>query len=269
MREHDAGDVIGVLARRGGPAETDRRLRHVEIDDLDARQAGERRFGDGLKIAARRQIGEGRVDQGGRALFVDRADDGKMERAARDQPGREALQVVAFDRREAFQRSLRRQAVGVAGKDARAPGPPGPRRRVVGLAPELRVHLLAHARERRLVETRRVEGEAQQFAGAVEIALQRAHPPAEVIVFGLERNFDRLFFERVLERLAVEIARAFVEQAREQRRRARLALGVLRRAAAKSEFERHQRNRVVLDQPEANAARRDELRTLTALGRAD
>ncbi len=121
--------------------------------------------------------------------------------------------------------------------------------------PELRVHLLAHALERRLVEARRVDGEAQQFAGAVEMARQRAHPPADMVALAMERDLDRLLVERLLEGLAVEIAGAFVEQAGEQRRGARLARRVLRRAAAKGEFERHQRHRVVLDQPEADAAR--------------
>ena len=78
LREHDAGDVVGVLARHGGPAETDRRLRHVEIDDLDPAEAGERRLGDGYEIAARGQIGEDVVEEPRRALGLDRADDADM-----------------------------------------------------------------------------------------------------------------------------------------------------------------------------------------------
>ena len=181
-----------------------------------------------------------------------------MQGAARDEPAGETLEFVTLDRGEALVRAVRRQAIGVAGKDARAPGAARHRRRIVRLVPQLRVHLLAHALERRLVEARRVEAKAQQLAGAVEMAREGAHPPADMVALAMEGDFDRLLVERLLEGLVVEIARAFVEQAGQQGRGARLARRVLRRAAAKGEFERHQGNRIVLDQPKANAARRDE-----------
>ena len=147
----------------------------------------------------------------------------------------------------------------MAGKDPRAPGAAGDRAGLVGLVADLGEQLLAHARRRRLVEARRVDREAQQFAGAVEMARQRLHPAADVVALGMEGEFDRLLVERLLEGLVVEIARAFVEQAGEHRQRAGLAGGVLRRAAAEGEFERHQRHRIVFDQPEAHAARTDEV----------
>ena len=80
-----------------------------------------------------------------------------------------------------------------------------------------------------------------------------------MVALAMEGKLDRLLVERLLEGLVVEIAGAFVEQAGEHASRAGLAGRVLRRAAAKGELERHQRHRVVLDQPEAHAARTDEV----------
>ena len=94
------------------------------------------------------------------------------------------------------------------------------------------------------------------------MARQRLHPSADVIALGMEGELDRFVLERLLEGLVVELARAFVEQAGEHGQRAGLAGGVLGRAAAEAEFERHQRHRIVFDQPEAHAAR-------TRRGRAD
>ncbi len=132
------------------------------------------------------QIGEDLVDEPRRARRVDCADDADMQSAARHQAAREIPQFGALDRGEALLRAMRRQPVGMARKDARAPGAARHRRGVVRLVAELRVHLLAHALERRLVETRRVDAKAQQFAGAVEMAHQRAHPPADMIALAME-----------------------------------------------------------------------------------
>ena len=119
------------------------------------------------------------------------------------------------DRGEALGRAVGRQRIGMAGKDARAPGAAGDRAGLVGLVADLGEQLLAHARRRRLVEARRVDREPQQFAGAVEMARQRLHPSADVVALGMEGELDRLLVERLLEGLVVEIARAFVEQAGE------------------------------------------------------
>ncbi len=124
--------------------------------------------------------------------------------------------------------------------------------------PQPGVGVLAHAQERLLVEARRIDGEAQELGGAIEVLDQRAHPAAERVAVVVERDLDRLLVERPLEGLRIEVARAFVEQAREQHAHSRLVGRVLRRAAADGEFERDQRNGGGFDQPEGEAARRDQ-----------
>ena len=117
------------------------------------------------------------------------------------------------------------------------------------------VGVLAHPQERLLVEARRVQRERQELRGAVEVLDQGAHPPRRVLPVVAEVDLDRLLVERPLEGLRIEVARAFVEHAREQHAQARLVRRVLRRAAAHGEFERDHRNRVGFDQPERQPAR--------------
>ena len=79
-----------------------------------------------------------------------------------------------------------------------------------------------------------------------------------MIAVAVERHLDRLLVERPVEGLRIEVARAFVEEARDQRAQARLAGRVLRRAPAHREFERDERHRVRPDEPEFQAARSDD-----------
>jgi hypothetical protein len=205
------------------------------------------------------QVGEDLIDQRGRARFVDRADDRDRQGGAGEEPLRQCGQVCANDRSQTVRRAAGRQPIGMAGKDAPAPGAAGDGARLVGLVADLGQQLLAHPRRRRFVETRRVDGEAGELAGAVEMAGKRLHPPAEEVALGMEGKLDRLLVERFVERLIVEIGGALVEQAGKQSRRAGLAGRVLGGAAAKGEFERHQRHGVIFHQPEAHAARTDEV----------
>src|SRR5579883_122706 len=119
--------------------------------------------------------------------------------------------------------------------------------------------MLADAQERLFVEARLIDGQAQQFRGAVEIADQAPHPTADMIAVATERNLDRLLVEGAVKSLGIERPGAFIKQAAEQRRRARLAGRVLRRAALEGEFDRDQRHGVVFDQPSLDPARRDDL----------
>ena len=120
---------------------------------------------------------------------------------------------------------------------------------------QARVHVLAHALERLLVEARRVDRKPQEFGGAVEVLYERAHAPAPIVAVAVEGHLDRLLVERPVERLRIEFARAFVEEPRDERSEARLAVRVLRRAPTHGELERDERHRVGPDEPQLQAAR--------------
>ena len=153
---------------------------------------------------------------------------------------------------------LGRLAVRVTRKRLFLPVAVGQRRRIVGVVAQARVHVLAHAFERLLVEPRRVDREAQQLCGAIEVLGERAHAPAPMIAVALERHFDRLLVQGAVKRLRIEFARALVEEPRHQRAQARLVRRVLRRAAAHGEFERNERHRVRRDEPKFQAARAND-----------
>ena len=102
--------------------------------------------------------------------------------------------------------------------------------------------MLAHPQERLLVEARRIDGEAHEFGGAVEILNQCPHPTGHVVAVVVERHFDRLLVQRLLEGLRLEIAAAFVEKAGEHHAEPGLVGGVLRGPAAHGEFERDERH---------------------------
>ena len=258
MGEHEARHKVGILALQRGAAETDRRLRHIEIGDFETAEAGERGLRNGRKLRRRRQIGEEFVHQSRRAVRTDRADDRHNQPAAGNPLARRARQVLARQRRKRFNFAFAWTAVGVGAEHAFAPRLGGHMRGLFGVMTQSGVHLFAHALEGLFIEARRIDREPREFAGAVEIARQRAQAASDEIAFGVKRNLDRLLVEGALVGLAVEVARAFIEQPCEHRRRARLAFGIARRAAAKGEFDRDDRHGVILDEPGAYAARRDD-----------
>ena len=182
-----------------------------------------------------------------------------MQRAARDEIAPERDEVGALYFRQALQRAVGRRAIGMAGEGARAPGAPRQGARIIGLVAQSRAELLAHPRNGRFIEARLVDGKAQQFARALDVANERAHAPAHIIAIAIEGDFDRLLIQRLLESLRIERPRALVQQRRQHRRRARLAGRILRRAALEREFERQQRDGVILDEPGLDAARRLDL----------
>ena len=147
-------------------------------------------------------------------------------------------------RAERLERAVGRLAVGVIGKGLRLPVAVGEGAGIVGDVAQAGVHVLAHPLERLLVESRRVDGEAQELGGAVEVLGQRAHAPAPMVAVAVEAHLDRLLVERPVKGLRIEVARALVEEPRHQGAEAGLVGRVLRRAAAHGEFERDQRHRV-------------------------
>ena len=201
MGGDDAGDEIRVVALERRPAEADRRLRHVEIDPVDRAEARESSGGNGLEIALRRQIGERLVDQRRRVLFVDRADDRDQQLIARDPALGGLDEIGPFDARERFERPVGRLAVRVIGERLCLPVAAGEGRRIVGVVAQARVHVLAHALERLLVEPGGVDRKPQQLGGAIEVLGERAHAPAPMIAVAMERHFDRLLVQSAVKRL--------------------------------------------------------------------
>ena len=190
--------------------------------------------------------------------FVDRADDHDHQFIARDAALGGVNEIGPLDARKTLERAFGRLAIGMVGERLRPPSAAGDRSGIVRVVAQARVHVLAHALERLLVEARRVDREAQEFGGAVEVLDQRAHAPAPMIAVAVELHLDRLFVQRSVEGLQIEFTRALVEETRDERSQARLALRVLRRASAHRKLERDKRHRVGLDQPQLQAARGDD-----------
>jgi hypothetical protein len=86
---------------------------------------------------------------------------------------------------------------------------------------------------------------------------QRLEPAGELVAPGVERQPDRAVLELGAERLAVEVARPLVEQARDHVGEAFLAYRIERRAAAEVQRERQERDRRLAQQVGLDAARAD------------
>ena len=168
------------------------------------------------------------------------------------------MRSARLDMGERFEGPAGRLAVRVTRKRLFLPVAVGEGPGIIGVVAQARVHMLAHAFERLLVEPRGIDGEAKELGGAIEVLDERAHAPAPMITVAVERHFDGFLVERAVKGLRIQFARALVEKRRHQRAQARLVRRVLRRAAAHGEFERNERHRVGGDEPKFQAARADD-----------
>ena len=140
--------------------------------------------------------------------------------------------------------------------------------RVLGASPQLGLDLIADALDRFRIETRLDQGEAQELERPLALLAKRLELAAEGVALGVERQPDRPVLELGAERLAVELARPLVEQARDHVGEPLLAAGVERRAALEMQGERQERNRGLVDQVGFDPARADHALDLArAVGR--
>src|ERR1043166_38463 len=209
--DHIGGEEIRILACEARAAELDHCLRHVEIDHHAGAEPAHRHVGNGRQRGLRRQAAEHLVDQSTGAFGIDVADDADGQRATREDARHVALEIVGIDLRHGFEGAVVRPPIRVIGKRRRPSLLVGDVVRAAGAAPQAREHLSADALDRRGVEARRGEREAQQVDRIVEIGAERQQRSAEVVAPGREIDMDRALLEAFLERARVEIARALVE----------------------------------------------------------
>ena len=127
---------------------------------------------------------------------------------------------------------------------------------IVLLVFQARDGLRAHALDGILIEARLGERETQQLESLVRMLHQGLQRTAERIVAGVEGELDGARSETLLERIGIVVARAFVEQAGEHLRHARLVLGIVRGSAFEDEGDGDQRHHVGFDVPRLDTARR-------------
>ena len=214
--------------------------------------------GTATRVALRRQSAEHLVDQPAGGGGIDVADDRDLEGVAGEHPSHVALEVGRGDGGHRFERAAHRPAIGMARKGGR---PPALGRHLVGargLAAQPRHDLLADAIHVDGVEMRFGEPEPQQLGRLVQMGGQRAHRAGGLVAVGREAELDRLRRDALMERLGIEVARAFVDQRRRHVGDARLVRGILAGAAAKREVERDQWHRMLLDEPRLDAGRADD-----------
>ena len=113
--------------------------------------------------------------------------------------------------------------------------------------------------DRLRIEARLVQGHAQQLECPLAMLGQRLQLAREGIAICLERQPDRTILELGAKRLAVEVARALVEQARDHVGQALLARGIESRAALEVQGKRQERDGVLGDQIGLDPARADHV----------
>ena len=152
------------------------------------------------------------------------------------------------------------------GEGGAPPAAGGNRVRAGGFALELRQDLQAGALDHVRVETRRRERQSQQRESLVPVLDQGAHRTVQVLARRAEAERYGVLLEPLVERLGIEVARAFVEQVRRHVGDAGLVGRVLVGAAAEGELDRDQRQRGLVHQPGLDAARADDALDLGGAG---
>src|SRR3546814_579974 len=169
-------------------------------------------------------------------------------------PSGAPAQIFDLDRLERLGRAVVGQTVGMVRKNRAPPGTARDVARVGDLLPVAGEKLPADALDRPFVEARLGQRQAKQLDRFVEVAIQRLEAAAEGVVAGGETEMEREVFGAPVERQAVELAGAFVEQRRGHAGESGLVGGVEPRAAAERELERRYRDAGVPDEPGFAAA---------------
>ncbi len=110
-------------------------------------------------------------------------------------------------------------------------------------------HLGADAVDRRLIEAWFLNGEPEQVEGLVLAVREHAHGAVDAVACLPEPHLGPSIVQPGLERLAIEVAGAFVEQPGHQVGQPLLAGRVLRTTTVESELDVDDRHRIVFDQP--------------------
>ncbi len=121
------------------------------------------------------------------------------------------------------------------------------------LAPDAGNDLAADAVDRRLVETWRGKGKPHQVQRLILLVGKHAHGSVDIVTARAKANFGACIVEARLERIAVELTGALVEQPGHEVDQPLLAGGILRLTTGEGKTQRDDRDRIVLDQPGRNA----------------
>src|SRR5262249_46190367 len=117
-----------------------------------------------------------------------------------------------------------------------------------------RQQLPAHAFDSISIEARLAERQRQQGDRRIPVLGQRFQAAVEGVACIIEAHAHGDLFHALLEGLAVEITRAFVQHSRQKMGHAVFASGVLGAAALEGEAHADQRHGMLLDEPGRNAA---------------
>src|SRR6202171_3935430 len=258
MVEDKGGDEVGIGALQSDAAEGDDGLRYLHFDRLGGAEPPRLRIRHRCRIVARRQASESAIDKHCDLCRVDVSDYRDSEIGARQHAADIGPQTIHRDRRNRFERALRRTRVWMAGKRAREPTIGRDVGRIGRAPPELREHRRAYALEFLPVEARRGQGEAQQLEGLVAIFGERADRAAQIVAVDAEGEADGPLLQAFVKRRRGEIAGTFVEQPSDEVGDAGLGGGILCRSAEEGEFERHHGQVFIAHQPNFDSGRRHD-----------
>ena len=195
-------------------------------------------FGDRRELGLRRQRAEHAVEQLAGVVGVDVADDGDLERVAREHAPRIVVQVVGGDARHRSRACRCSAAVGMV-RETRSPTSA----RLAMLVRDWWSRAAAPtASGRGCARPPRRRSAARSAPAAADrtprrwCSLQRAQRAVEVVAADREAELDGVVLEPLVERLGVELAGAFVEQVGGHVGDAGLVGRVLAGAAAEGEI---------------------------------
>jgi hypothetical protein len=242
-----------ISAREPGLAEHHLALRHISALDDGLAPLGchgrqiERRAGRG-------QIAERPIQQHTQLVGADVASDTDDQIVLGQAARHERPEIGHLEPGHALERAAHRPAIGLAGKSGLEPGQARQVIRILRAAPQARLDLIADPVDRLGIEAWRAQRQPQQLEGTIAILGQRLELTGEAVALGVERQLDRQILELGAKRLAVQLSRSFVEQARDHVGEALLADRIERRPAGKMDRHRQEGNRRLAHQIGPNTA---------------
>ena len=261
MIQHEGGEEIGVVAFVSHVAEDRDGLRRVEGHDGDTPfDADGGRPGDGR--AGLGQIAQQVVQQHAQFFRGDVAHGAHEHPVARQRAAMGGDQIVAGQGGDALQRPLAVAGVGVIAIGHPGEGGTGDVVRIGQVGPQARQHLLAHPFDGVGVEAGLGQGQFQHRRRLIAVFGQEAGRDRDVVIRRVVVDRGRQRFQRPRIGARVQIARAFFQKAGHQVGRATRAFRIQRGAAPEPQFQRHEGDRMILDQPGPDPAGRGDLADL-------
>ena len=253
------GHEIGIVALEAGAAEHHHGLRYIERNERTLRRFGGVDVGHRRKAGFGRQSAERLIEQFAERGRVDIADHGNLQCVLGQYAADIVPEIGDVDFRHAFQGAIGLPPIGMVAKGDFQELAAGKRCRIGSVAPQTGNHLRAHAFDIGALEMRRRQRHAKQVESLIPVVLEHPQRTAKIVPRRTEAQLNGATVEVLVERLGIQIARAFIDQIRDQIADTGFVGRILGRTAAEGVLHRDQWHGGILHEPGLDASRRNQM----------